>query len=312
MRITARRSIVTLAGLLLLALSFDVSARQALDRTKTPAPGQDAGPARADVDEDHAGQRRRPHRLREARSAARLVHASRSSAAPNQFEPAEQAGLASLTAAMMSEGTKTRDGEALSNALQLLGTSVSTSVAARADRSVSCRRPASSPQTLDILADMLLNSDVPGRRARAAARAAARGADAGEGAAGRDRRPRVPARALRSGHPYGRVVTEDSIKAITRDDVVAFHKAYFQPGRALVTVVGDVDGGGGEAGRSRRRSRPGRRRRHGRRSRIPAVPERQKTDDLSRRQAGRGAVDVSRSAIPARRATRPTTSRCRS
>jgi len=41
-------------------------------------------------------------------------------------------------------------------------------------------------------------------------------------------------------HPYGRVVTEESLKAITRDDIVAFHKAYYQPGRALITVVGDT------------------------------------------------------------------------
>src|SRR5437870_1870440 len=32
----------------------------------------------------------------------------------SQFEPADRRGLASLAAAMMSEGTKTRDGEALS------------------------------------------------------------------------------------------------------------------------------------------------------------------------------------------------------
>ncbi|HMC76414.1 MAG TPA: hypothetical protein VKH34_04750, partial [Vicinamibacterales bacterium] len=42
----------------------------------------------------------------------------------NQFEPDGRRGVASLTAALLSEGTKTRDGEALSNALQLLGTSV--------------------------------------------------------------------------------------------------------------------------------------------------------------------------------------------
>jgi predicted Zn-dependent peptidase len=41
-------------------------------------------------------------------------------------------------------------------------------------------------------------------------------------------------------HPYGRSATESSIKAITRDDILAFHKSYFQPGRAIVTVVGDV------------------------------------------------------------------------
>src|SRR6185503_13647557 len=34
--------------------------------------------------------------------------------------------------------------------------------------------------------------------------------------------------------------TEASVKAITRDDVVAFSKTYFQPGRAIITVVGDV------------------------------------------------------------------------
>jgi predicted Zn-dependent peptidase len=42
-------------------------------------------------------------------------------------------------------------------------------------------------------------------------------------------------------HPYGQRTTEASIKAITRDDVVAFQKAYFQPGRAIITVVGDLD-----------------------------------------------------------------------
>jgi predicted Zn-dependent peptidase len=41
-------------------------------------------------------------------------------------------------------------------------------------------------------------------------------------------------------HPYGQRVTEASVTAITRDDVVAFHQTYFKPGRALVTVVGDV------------------------------------------------------------------------
>ena len=36
----------------------------------------------------------------------------------DEFEKADKRGVASLTAAMLSEGTKTRDGEALSNALQ--------------------------------------------------------------------------------------------------------------------------------------------------------------------------------------------------
>ena len=82
---------------------------------------------------------------------------------------------------------------------------------------------------------------VSARSARTAARAAARRAGAGEGAAGLHRVARVSARALRR-----RASVWDSrrpsrrYKAITRADVVDFHQRYFKPGRALITVVGDV------------------------------------------------------------------------
>ncbi len=36
-------------------------------------------------------------------------------------------------------------------------------------------------------------------------------------------------------------MTEESLKAITREEIMAFHKVYFRPGRALITVVGDVN-----------------------------------------------------------------------
>jgi zinc protease len=56
----------------------------------------------------------------------------------------------------------------------------------------------------------------------------------------------VAARALRRlvfpGHPYGWPVTGDetSLGAITRDDVVAFHRAAYRPERTIVAVAGDV------------------------------------------------------------------------
>ena len=44
-------------------------------------------------------------------------------------------------------------------------------------------------------------------------------------------------------HPLAHPVDgwETSVKAITRDDVVAFHRARFTPGQATIAVVGDVD-----------------------------------------------------------------------
>src|ERR1044071_462683 len=42
----------------------------------------------------------------------------------NQFEPAGRRGVASMTASMLTEGTNTKTGDQLSDALQLLGTSI--------------------------------------------------------------------------------------------------------------------------------------------------------------------------------------------
>ncbi len=157
-----------------------------------------------------------------------------------QFEPADRTGLASITAAMLSEGTKTRDGEALSNALQLLGTSVSTSIGAESGSMSFVSTSGKFGATLEILADMLLNSTFPadalerirGQRLVALTQARAQPESIAS---------RVFPRVLYGpSHPYGRVVAEESLKAITRDDIAKFHAGYFESGRALITVVGDV------------------------------------------------------------------------
>src|SRR5688500_14870956 len=46
----------------------------------------------------------------------------------NQFEPAAKRGFAAMTASMLTEGTKTRTGDQLSDALQMLGTNINANV----------------------------------------------------------------------------------------------------------------------------------------------------------------------------------------
>src|SRR5690606_11080958 len=41
-------------------------------------------------------------------------------------------------------------------------------------------------------------------------------------------------------HPYGASVTAESVRAITRDDLVAFHQQHFRPGNALFVIAGAV------------------------------------------------------------------------
>lgn len=158
-----------------------------------------------------------------------------------QDERADRRGLASFAAAMMSEGTTTRDADRLSSALQLLGTGISVGVGDE-NGAISFRETTGRfAATLDIMADMLVNSTFPAaslerlRAQRLVALTQAKAQPASIAA-------RVYARLLYgSNHPYGEVVTEESVKAITRDEVAAFAKAYFQPSRALVSVVGDVN-----------------------------------------------------------------------
>ena len=158
-----------------------------------------------------------------------------------QTENPSRRGVGSLTAAMLNEGTKTRDGEALSNALQMLGTSININVGGETGSIGFQATTGKFSQTLEILADMLLNPSFPGEaleRLRAQRLVALTQAKDQPSSIASRVFPRI---LYGAGHPFGQNITEESLKAITRDDVIAFHKAYFQPLRALVTVAGDVN-----------------------------------------------------------------------
>jgi zinc protease len=214
-------------------------AQQTLDRTKTPPPGKQpvlhvpawtkstlANGAQLIVSEKHD--------LPLVSFTITFLGGS------NQFDAPNRTGIGSLVASMMSEGTKTRDGDALSNALQLLGTNINTSIGGESGSIGFMSTTAKFATTLDIVADVLANSTFPAdalERQRAQRLVTLSQA--------RDRTTAIagivfPKVLYGESHPYGRSTTERTMKAITRDEVVAFYKNYFQPGRAIVTVVGDV------------------------------------------------------------------------
>lgn len=157
-----------------------------------------------------------------------------------QYEAADKTGTAALTAAMLAEGTTHRTGDQITNDLQLLGTNVLTGIAEESGRMSFQSTADKFEPTLAIVADLLEHPIFP--------------ADAVERARSntlvgltqdRDRTPAIatavfPKVLYTTDNPYGRVPTPASVKTITRDDVVAFYKAYFTPGHAIISVVGDV------------------------------------------------------------------------
>src|SRR5690242_5117551 len=161
----------------------------------------------------------------------------------NQFEAAERRGVAAMAASMLTEGTKTRTGDQLSDALQLLGTNVFANVGAEEGAIGFVSTSKNFDSVLGILSDMMLNSVFPAdalERLRARTLVNLTQAKDQPVIVG----AQVFARVLYgAAHPYGQRSTETTVKAITRDDVVNFAKAYYQPGRAIITVVGDVTPG---------------------------------------------------------------------
>ena len=233
-----RRRFATVA-LLVVAISTAAAAQQAFDRKKVPAPGRTPD-LRVPTWTKSTLSNGADFIVSEKHDLPLVSFSITLLGGASQFEAADRTGLASMTASMMSEGTKSRDGEALSNALQLLGTSVSTGIGNESGSISFVSTSSKFAPTLEIMADMLLNSTFPAEaleRIRAQRLVALTQARAQPEAIASRVFPRV---LYGNTHPYGRVTSEESLKAITRDDVAKFHAAYFEPGRALITVVGDV------------------------------------------------------------------------
>jgi len=159
----------------------------------------------------------------------------------NQYDPAAKPGLGAFTANQMLEGTTHRTGDQISSDLQAIGVMLPPPlIGGESGRiELSATKDKLAP-ALDIVADIIENPTfTPEALERYRARMLITLTQ------NRDRTVGISATVYPKvlygvSHPYGRTMTETSAKAITRDDIVAFHKAYFQPGHLIVTVVGDV------------------------------------------------------------------------
>jgi len=223
-----------------IAVASAAQAQQPLDRTKVPPPGK-APELRVPVWTKTMLANGATLVVSERHGLPLVSFSMTFLGGANQLEPANRRGLAAITSSMLTEGTTTKTGDQLSDALQLLGTNVGGNIGGEEGSIGFVSTARNFEPTLVILSDMMLNSTFP--------------ADALERLRGRtlvgltqakDQPTVVSAQVFAKvlygdAHPYGQRATETSVKAITRDDVVAFQKAYFQPGRAIITVVGDVN-----------------------------------------------------------------------
>jgi len=162
--------------------------------------------------------------------------------AGSAMDPADQPGLASMTAAMLDEGAGTRGALALADAIDFLGADITTS-AEQHRIGVALHAPvARIDSALALLADVALRPTFPAeelerlRRARLTELVEAHD------------EPRTVAQVLfmhsvfGDAHPYGRRTsgTEASLRAFTPDHLRRFQQTYFRPDNAALVVVGDI------------------------------------------------------------------------
>jgi zinc protease len=161
--------------------------------------------------------------------------------AGSRFEPAEQAGLANLTARLLTYGTRRRSATEISESLDFIGASLTTG-ASRDVASVSMTLLKKDLAIgLELLAEILTESTFPQAeidRQKQAVIASIRAREEDPGAVAEVRF----AAALFPDSPYGRPVegTEASVKSLKREDLQEFFTNQYRPNRTIIAVVGDV------------------------------------------------------------------------
>lgn len=155
--------------------------------------------------------------------------------------PADKSGVAGLTASLLDQGAGGLDENAIAERLADIGAQLSNS--ASLDRaSVSLRTladPAMRQPALQLMSSIIAAPDFPKAVVeREKERSIAGLKDAltrPETLAGRAFQS-----AIYGAHPYGRQTTPETLAALTRDDLVRFHRDNYVAARASITLVGDL------------------------------------------------------------------------
>jgi len=156
--------------------------------------------------------------------------------------PKGKEGLASITASLLDEGTKTRDALQIAGELAEIGSTVGAGGELEATTVSLTTLARHLERGMDLFADVILNPSFPDKelsrlKLERLAHLKARADDPEQTAAAV-----FPRLIYGVDHAYGRpeLGTAASVESLTRDDVMAFYRKIMVPGNATLVVVGDV------------------------------------------------------------------------
>lgn len=158
-----------------------------------------------------------------------------------EVDPAELSGVADMTAALLTRGTKTRSATQIAEAIEALGGTLNSG--ANWDSSSITTSVLSSRlgPALEILSDALRNADFKEEeidRLRKQYLNSLRSALGTPGAVARFAAARVVYRDAPYGHPLSG--TPESLARIKRDDILRVHTTFYRPDNAILVIGGDI------------------------------------------------------------------------
>lgn len=156
------------------------------------------------------------------------------------YDPPDKLGLAELTGTVIrTGGTASRSGDELDDELEFVGAEMWSAIGSDAGRASLNVLTKDLPRGMALFAEMLMQPAFAPEKIELAKKQAI------EGIRRRNDHPgSVAAREFNKllygpTHPYARESTEATINAITRDDLVAFHRTYYHPNTTMLAVTGD-------------------------------------------------------------------------
>ena len=161
--------------------------------------------------------------------------------AGSEFDSEVLAGLASLTAENLMNGTKTRDALGVAKRLEDLGASLGFS-ASREGVSIGGYSLAPDlPSLIETFADVVQNATFPTDQLELSRQQTLSdlkvALDTPEVVARRTFQQTI----YPANHPYHAFPTEESLKRISREDVVKFYQTNYRPDTTILTLVGDFE-----------------------------------------------------------------------
>ncbi|KPK01280.1 MAG: hypothetical protein AMK71_06180 [Nitrospira bacterium SG8_35_4] len=157
------------------------------------------------------------------------------------MEPEEKAGLANITASLLTEGTQTRTSREISESIEFVGGSIGAGGGDDYSTVSLSILKKDIELGFDLLSDIMLRPSFPEdelnkKKERIIAGLKAQEEDPGFVASKEFKK------AVFGTHPYGRLVsgTEETLEPISRADIINFHSSYYVPNGAIMAVVGDI------------------------------------------------------------------------